>query len=140
MSTQHFSEVHHADKTGKLVAWIIVLIVFIVAAVGLSWNESGKIEKKIVKSQAVIDSLQHEIEWRQKILTHHDSLAAIVADNATFRKLPFKTRQEISVELDKTTPKLTSTKHNIEVFEKLLKREEEHFADLQNNMIYKAYH
>jgi hypothetical protein len=140
MSEKHFSATHHTDKTGKLIAWIIAVVVFIAAAIGLSWNESKKVEKKIAQSEAVVDSLSQEIEWRQKIIVRHDSLEKVVADAKTFRKLPLTTRQEIRAEMDKTTPKLASTKKNIDVFKKLLAMEQDNLAALNDNALYKLYH
>lgn len=140
MSEQKFNETHHRDRAGKIIAWILAAIIIVVAAVGLSWNESSKTAKRIVKTEAVIDSLSNEIAWRQKVLARHDSLQTIVADARNFRKLPQKIRQDISAELEKTTPKITSTQHNIEIFEKLLSTEKENLAKLQQNKFYQIYH
>jgi len=140
MSSQKFTEAHHQDKTSKWIAWLLVVIVFLASAIGLSWNESSKAEKKIIKAEAIVDSLSHEIEWRQKVLTHHDSLQSLVADAQNFRKLPYGTRQEVTAELEKSTPKIQTTKHNIEVLEKLLNIELENLTKLQENVLYKIYH
>jgi hypothetical protein len=140
MSSHEFTEYHHEDKTGKWITSILVIIVFVVGTVALTWNESSKTAKKIVKSQAAVDSLSHEIEWRQKVLIHHDSLQTLVNDTKHFQKLPFKTRQEITTELLKTSPKLTATKHNIQILENLLKTEKQTLAKLKENKLYNLYH
>jgi len=140
MSGHNFSETHHEDKTSKVVAWIIAPVAFLVIIIVLGLNESSKTVKKIATTQAVIDSLSQEINWRQKVLVHHDSLQTIVNDSKNFRKLPFKTRQEVSMELDKTTPKIVATKHNIEVLEKLLGKEKQNLAKLEKNLSYKVFH
>ena len=139
MSDQHFRETHHEDKTSKWVAWIIAGTVIVVSAIGLSWNESSKTAKKIIKTEAVVDSLSEEVAWRQKAISHHDSLQAIVDDSKNFRKMPSKTRQEISTELAQTTPKIASTKHNLEIFQKLLDTEKQNLANLQSNKFYQIY-
>lgn len=140
MSDQKFTDTHHEDKTSKWVAAIVIGLVFIAAVVGLSWNESNKIEKTIGKRQTVIDSLNHEIEWRQEILTEYDSLQTLANTPQELRKLPSETRQTIRETLDKTMPKLSATKHNIEVLQKLLNEEQQTMANLENKAVYALFH
>ncbi|MBN1559036.1 hypothetical protein JW998_02210 [candidate division KSB1 bacterium] len=140
MCANKYDSSHHTDNTSKWVASIIVILVAIASAVGLSLNESSKTEKKIVKSQALVDSLSHEIEWRQQVLVHHDSLQTLVSDAKNFRKLPARTRQEISAALAASSSKITSTKHNLQILQDLLDKEKQTLATLQENKLYKIYH
>ena len=140
MSRQSFNETHHTDKAGKWISWILAVIILAAGAIGLSWNESNKTATNIAKTNAAIDSLSKELEWRGKVISHHDSLQAIAADAKSFRKLPLKTRQSINAELAATSSKITTTKQNKQILEKLLDAKKQNLAKLEAKTLYKIYH